>query len=81
MNEKWVSTILIVIASFTALFFVIKQNFELAVLFLTLMFTFSNFFKSKSFKEQGYDKESKWMKSMAIFFGLCTIVIFIIIIK
>jgi choline-glycine betaine transporter len=81
MNNKIVSTILVACASLLALFFVIKQNFELAVLFLTIMFTFSNFFRSRSFKEQGYEKESKWMKSMAIFFGICSILILIVIIK
>jgi len=79
MNEKIVSTILVACSSLAALFFVIKQNFELAILFLTIMFTFTNFFRSRSFKEQGYDKEAKWMKAMAIFFGISSIIVFIIV--
>ena len=79
MNEKIVSTILVACSSLAALFFVVKQNFELAILFLTIMFTFSNFFRARSFKEQGYVKESKWMKTMSIFFGICSILVLIVI--
>ena len=79
MNEKILSTILVACSSLAALFFVIKQNFEFAIFFLTLMFTFSNFFRAKSFKEQGYIKESGWMKKMSIFFGICTILVLIVI--
>ena len=81
MNEKIVSTVLVACSSLAALFFVIKQNFELAILFLTIMFTFSNFFRARSFKEQGYIKESKWMKAMSIFFGICSILILIIVVS
>ena len=79
MNEKIVSTILVACSSLAALFFVIKQNFELAILFLTIMFTFSNFFRARSFKEQGYIKEAKWMKSMSIFFGISSILVLVIV--
>ena len=79
MNNKVISTILVAGSSFAALFFVIKQNFELAILFLTLMFTFTNFFRARTFKEQGYIKESGWMKKMAIFFGICTVVVLIVL--
>ena len=80
MNEKIVSTILVACSSLAAVFFVIKQNFELAIFFLTIMFTFSNFFRARSFKDQGYVKEAKWMKSMSIFFGICSIIVLIIVI-
>jgi hypothetical protein len=79
MNEKIVSTILVACSSLAALFFVIKQNFELAILFLTIMFTFTNFFRARSFKEQGYVKEAKWMKAMSIFFGISSILVLVIV--
>lgn len=79
MNEKIVSTIVVVCASIAALFFVVKQNFELAILFLTIMFTFSNFFRARSFKEQGHVKEAKWMNGMAIFFGISAVIVLIIV--
>lgn len=75
MNEKIVSTILVAISSIAALFFVVQKNFELAILFLTLMFTFSNFFRARAFKEKGYIKEAKWMKVMSIFFGISSILV------
>lgn len=80
MNEKVLSTILVAISSLAALFFVIKQNFELAVLCLTIMFTCSNYFRYRSFKSEGYIKEAKWMRSLAIFFGIATILVLYIVI-
>jgi hypothetical protein len=79
MNEKLISTILVVCCSIAALFFVVKQNFDFAIFFLTLMFTFSNFFRAKTFKQQGYEKEAKWMKGMSIFFGICAVLMLILI--
>lgn len=80
MNEKIISAILIILSSLAALFFVVKQNFEMAVLFICIMFTLTNFFRSKSFKMQGYEKEAKWMRTMAVIFGISAIVVLIIII-
>jgi len=54
-------------------------NFNFAVLAMTIMFAVSNGFRAKSFKEQGYVKEAKWMKYMAIFFSIASIVVLIII--
>lgn len=74
MNEKIISFILISCASLAAVFFVIKQNMELAIFFLTVMFTLTNFFRSRNFAAQGYEKESKWMKKMAIFFAVLSLI-------
>ncbi|MEK4230976.1 hypothetical protein [Solibacillus sp. FSL H8-0538] len=81
MNEKIVSTVLVVGASLTALFFVVKQNFELAVFALTIMFALSNFFRFRSFKEKGYEKEAKWMKYMSLFFAVASAFVLYIIIS
>jgi len=54
-------------------------NFNFAVLAMTIMFAVSNGFRAKSFKEQGYVKEAKWMKYMAIFFSIASIVVLFII--
>lgn len=80
LNEKYVSTILVVCTSLISLFFVIKQNFEYAVFALTLMFAFSNFFRARSFSEKGYEREAKWMKYMAIFFAIASAIVLYIII-
>ncbi len=79
MNRKWLSSILVVFFSIAALVFIIMGKFNFAVLAMTIMFTLSNGFRAKSFEEQGYVKESKWMKYMAIFFAIASIVVFVII--
>lgn len=75
MNAKVVSGVLIVITSLLAVFFIIKQNFNLAVLFISLMFTITNAFRAKDMARQGYEKEAKWMKGVAIFFGIATLIL------
>ncbi|WP_445478598.1 hypothetical protein ACULLL_20960 [Lysinibacillus irui] len=79
MNRKWLSSILVAFFSIAALVFIIMGKFNFAVLAMTIMFTLSNGFRAKSFEEQGYVKESKWMKYMAIFFAIASIVVFVII--
>ncbi|MFJ3391024.1 hypothetical protein [Lysinibacillus sp. NPDC086135] len=79
MNIKLLSSILVAIFSIAAIVFIIMGNFNFAVLAMTIMFAVSNGFRTKSFKEQGYVKEAKWMKYMAIFFSIASIVVFIII--
>ncbi|MGE8035114.1 hypothetical protein B1B04_16530 [Lysinibacillus sp. KCTC 33748] len=79
MNTKWLSSILVAIFSIAAIVFIILGNFNFAVFAMTIMFAVSNGFRAKSFKEQGYIKEAKWMKYMAIFFSIASIVVFIII--
>lgn len=74
MNEKLVSLVLISCASLAAVFFVIKQNMELAIFCLTVMFTLTNFFRSRNFAAQGYEKEAKWMKKMSIFFAILSLI-------
>ncbi|WP_431808649.1 hypothetical protein [Lysinibacillus sphaericus] len=79
MNTKWVSSILVAVFSIAAIVCIIIGNFNLAVLAMTIMFALSNGFRAKSFKEQGYVKEAKWMKYMAIFFSIASIAVLIII--
>lgn len=79
MNTKWLSSILVAVFSIAAIVCIIIGNFNLAVLAMTIMFALSNGFRAKSFKEQGYVKEAKWMKYMAIFFSIASIAVLIII--
>ncbi|KGR86080.1 hypothetical protein [Lysinibacillus odysseyi] len=80
MNEKVISLTLVTISSLLALYFVIVGNFELAVLFLTIMFTFTNFFRYRSFQQKGMEKEAKWMRNTAFFFGLLVLVVLYIVV-
>lgn len=78
--EKTISLVLVAAASFSALFFIIKQNMEAAILSMTIMFTLTNFFRSRTFKEKGHEKESKWMKKMSITFAILSAIVLYVII-
>ena len=80
MSNRILSISLIVISSVLALVFMFMNNFEIAVLFMTLLFMFSNFFRYRSFKEKGMEKESKWMlMSAGIFALLFFVVLFLVV--
>lgn len=70
MSEKVVSLIIVAVLSLLAVYFVVIGNFEYAVLCITLMFTLSNLFRYRSFKQQGQLKEAKWMLTMAVILGI-----------
>lgn len=79
MNTKWISPILVAFFSIAAIVFVVNGHFDVAVLAMTVMFALSNGFRAKSFKEQGYIKEAKWMKYMAVFFCIASVVVLAVI--
>ncbi|MFS0577164.1 hypothetical protein AB1K83_16135 [Sporosarcina sp. 179-K 3D1 HS] len=70
MQLKWISGIAIVLAALASLYFVVKSNLNYAVLAMTLLFTLTNGVRAKSFREQGFERQSKWMAGMSIFFGI-----------
>lgn len=78
LKAKHITGVLVVITSLLALYFIIKQNFNVAILFMTLMFTVTNAFRAKDFKEKGFEKEAKWMRGMSIFFGVATLAILVV---
>ncbi|WP_342526369.1 hypothetical protein MKY84_12380 [Chryseomicrobium sp. FSL W7-1435] len=69
----------VVLSSLLAVYFVIQNSLNLAVLFMTLVFVFTNSYRAIRFKEQGMEKEAKWMKGMAIFFAVAFVVVLIVI--
>ncbi|SES28859.1 hypothetical protein [Psychrobacillus sp. OK032] len=68
MKNKWIFGVLIVGFAITALVFIVQGNLNLAVLFMTVIFALSNGYRAISFKEKGYVREAKWMRTMAIIF-------------
>lgn len=68
--ERIISLIAITITSLLAVWFIVKGNFEVAVLFLTLMFTLTNFTRYRSFQKQELEKEAKWMRGTTILFSV-----------
>ena len=79
--ERAISLVLVAGASLTALFFIVKQNMEAAILAMTIMFTFTNFFRARTFKEKGHEKEAKWMRNMSTLFAVLTIVVLLVILN
>ena len=79
MNRNWIAGLLIAAVSLAAIFFIIKGNLNLAVLFMTALFALSNGFRAISFKEKGFEREAKWMKWMSIFFSATFVVLLVII--
>ena len=78
--EKTISLIIVIATSFSALFFIVKQQMDAAILAMTIMFTFTNFFRARTFKEKGHEKEAKWMKTMALIFAILSLLVLGIII-
>ncbi|GEL05815.1 hypothetical protein [Rummeliibacillus stabekisii] len=79
MSSKALTGVLVALTSILAVIFIIRQNFDWAVLFISLMFTITNSFRAKDMARQGYTKEAKWMKGTAIFFGIATLVVLALI--
>lgn len=78
--ERMISLVLVAASSLSALFFIIKQNMDAAILSMTIMFTITNFFRSRTFKDKGNDKEANWMRKMSmVFAGLSVLVVVIIL--
>lgn len=71
--RNWFFGIPVVVSSALAIYFVIQGSLNLAVLFMTLVFVFTNSYRAITFKERGMDKEAKWMKGMAVFFAVAFI--------
>ena len=80
MYEKILSITLIVLSSVLALVFMFMNNFNLAVLFMTLLFMFSNFFRYRSFKEKGMTKEAKWMLASAGIFAVLFLIVLVVVV-
>lgn len=78
MQAKWLFGIGIVAAAIASLYFIIKLDLNHAVIALSAMFALTNGSRARSFKEQGMERESKWMLWLSIFFAIACIVLFII---
>jgi hypothetical protein len=80
MKRNWVAGLLITAVSIAAIVFIIKGNLYVSVLFMTALFALTNGFRAVSFKEKGFERESKWMKGMSIFFSIAFLIILAVII-
>ncbi|PIC58085.1 MULTISPECIES: hypothetical protein [Sporosarcina] len=70
MKLKWIMGLAITASAAAALYFIIKLNLEFAILFMLIMFTFTNAARTIMYRNQGLMREAKWMLWMALFFGV-----------
>ena len=75
MNPKILQGVLILLLSILAIVFLFMGSMEIAVLFMTLLFVLTNTFRHKQMMERGMEREAKWMKGMAILFGILFFVV------
>jgi cbb3-type cytochrome oxidase subunit 3 len=68
LSKKMVQGLVIAALSIVSLVFLIMGNLDIAVLFMTLLFICTNSFRYRQMKEQGMDREAKWMLGMAVIF-------------
>ena len=79
MIKNKASIIIVILLAVLTLFFVVKGKLDYAVLTMMALFTMTNASRAKSFKEQGYEKESKWMRYLSILFAISFIVVLLLI--
>ncbi|WP_303966977.1 hypothetical protein [Sporosarcina ureae] len=73
MKLKWIMGLAITASAAAALYFIIKLNLEFAILFMLIMFTFTNTARTFMYRNQGLLREAKWMLWMALFFGIASL--------
>lgn len=79
MNLKKILLTGTILFAVTALVFVALAKFDLAILAMMALFTLTNATRAKSFKDQGHDRESRWMRYMSIVFAVAFVVVFVLI--
>lgn len=79
MNQKKIFMTGIVLVTLLTLYFVIRGQLDYAILTMMALFTLTNASRAKSFKEQGFEKESKWMRYLSFVFAGAFVVVFIVI--
>ena len=79
MTQSKGSIISIVVLGLVTLFFVVQGKLDYAILTMMALFTATNGLRAKSFKKQGYDRESKWMRYLSILFAISFVVVLLLI--
>lgn len=79
MNQKRLFISGIGLFAVIALVFVVLGKFDLAILAMMALFTLTNAMRAKSFKDQGHERESTWMRYLSILFAVAFVVVFVLI--
>lgn len=72
---KIISGVAVVATSVLAVVFMVMKNFNWAVFCITLMFTLTNAVRAKDMASKGYEKESRWMRNLSVFFGVASLAV------
>jgi amino acid transporter len=80
MTQKKVGIVAIVLLGIVTLFFVVRGKLDFAILTMMALFTLTNASRAKSFKEQGFERESRWMRYLSILFAISFVVVLLLII-
>lgn len=70
--SKKITGIAVVITSILAVILLLKENFDWAVFCITVMFTLTNAVRAKDMAAKGFEKESRWMRNLSVFFGIAS---------
>ncbi|RNF38547.1 hypothetical protein [Planococcus salinus] len=79
MNKKVVQGVSIAVLSIASLVLLFMGYLEFTVLLMTLLFVLTNSFRYRQMKEQGMDREAKWMFGMAVVFAVLFVIVLITI--
>lgn len=78
MRIKWLLGIGIGVTILASVYYVLQLNLNMAVLSMIGLFTLTNTMRAKTFHDRGMERESKWMRWVALFFGVAFIVLIIV---
>lgn len=70
MDIKWIYGILIAIGIAAAGYSVMQGSLNMVILSIVGVFTFTNALRAQAFRERSMKTEAKFMRLLAIFFGL-----------
>lgn len=76
--SKIISAIAMVAASVLAVILLLKDNYNWAIFCITVLFTLTNALRSNDMAKKGYDKESAWMRNVAILFAVASAAILVV---
>lgn len=79
MNKKVVQGVSIAVLSIASLILLFMGYLEFTVLLMTLLFVLTNSFRYRQMKEQGMDREAKWMFGMAVVFSVLFVIVLLTI--
>lgn len=76
--SKIITAIAMVVASVLAVILLLNDNFDWAIFCITILFTLTNGIRSFDMAAKGFEKESAWMRNVAILFAVASAAILVV---